>query len=470
MNDVTSKLGSIMFAALILTIASMTSTLAEPAIDTSSNDGGADNWNWHAQNTDIYQATLPFVAKYSGPHSLNNVGETQETVSVDLDVGVRPWSGAEFHVDGLMWQGFGLSRTFGVVAFPNGEAYKAGTEAPNLMFSRLFVRQTIGLGGEQEDVPDGPLTLAGSQDISRLTFTFGRMSFLDVFDHNTYAGDPRTQFMNWALMANLTWDYGQDTIGYGTGATVELNQPNWTLRYGFFQMPAYVNTGNVGSGNGGEDQILAWPARGKYAPLFKSWSMATELEGRYGVNAHPGAIRFLAWADEADDDTYQEAATILRANGPNADISPAQAYHYSYGFGLNWEQEVIENVGMFSRLGWNDGRSQALEFSDANWSASLGIQVKGGYWNRPNDTVGLGGVVSGISSDNQKFLAAGGFGIEDGDGALTYGRESVVETYYDAELWKGIHGTLDYQYIQNPAFNRDRGRVSVFGGRIHAEF
>jgi high affinity Mn2+ porin len=416
MNDVTSKLGSIMFAALILTIASMTSTLAEPAIDTSSNDGGADNWNWHAQNTDIYQATLPFVAKYSGPHSLNNVGETQETVSVDLDVGVRPWSGAEFHVDGLMWQGFGLSRTFGVVAFPNGEAYKAGTEAPNLMFSRLFVRQTIGLGGEQEDVPDGPLTLAGSQDISRLTFTFGRMSFLDVFDHNTYAGDPRTQFMNWALMANLTWDYGQDTIGYGTGATVELNQPNWTLRYGFFQMPAYVNTGNVGSGNGGEDQILAWPARGKYAPLFKSWSMATELEGRYGVNAHPGAIRFLAWADEADDDTYQEAATILRANG------------------------------------------------------SLGIQVKGGYWNRPNDTVGLGGVVSGISSDNQKFLAAGGFGIEDGDGALTYGRESVVETYYDAELWKGIHGTLDYQYIQNPAFNRDRGRVSVFGGRIHAEF
>jgi len=446
--------------------------LPMPAASSEAHLDGetSETWNWHVQNTDIYQTALPFSAKYSGQHSLNNRSETKETVSADVFAGVRLWSGAELHADGLMWQGFGLSHTFGVVAFPNGEAYKAGTKSPDLMFSRLFVRQTIGLGGEQEDVPDGPLTLAGKQDISRITFTLGRMSFLDVFDHNTYAQDPRTQFMNWALMANLTWDYGQDTVGYGTGMTVELNQPDWTLRYGFFQMPPYINAGNVGSGDGGEDRFLVWPGRGKYGPLFKSWSMATEFEQRYSINSHPGAVRFLAWLDEANIDTYKTAAAILEAQGPNADITPGQAYHYSYGFGLNAEQELTKSVGLFSRLGWNDGKTQALEFSDANWSASLGVRVKGDGWGRPDDTVGLAGAVSGISRDNQRFLAAGGLGIEDGDGALTYRSEKIVETYYDAKIWRGLHGALDYQYIDNPAFNRDRGPVSVLAVRIHSEF
>ena len=427
-------------------------------------------WNFHAQNTEIVQGDPGFPAKYSGPHSLNSAGEVRETVSLDLFAGVRLWRGAEAHMDGLMWQGFGLSHTFGIVAFPNGDAYKAGTETPNLMFSHLFLRQTIGLGGEQEDVFDDQLTLAGKQDISRLTFTLGRMSALDVFDHNTYAQDPHTQFMNWGLMANLTWDYGQDTIGYATGFTAELNQPKWTLRYGFFPMPPYHNFQNAGSGDGGDDQYLTWPSRGSYGPFLRSWSMATEFERRYSINSHPGAVRFLAWLNEANMDSYQAATAILLANGPNADISPAQAYHYAYGFGFNWEQEVAKSVGVFSRLGWNDGKTQALEFSDANWSASLGASIKGNTWNRPEDSFGLAGVVSGISRDNQKFLAAGGLGIEDGDGALTYSLEKVVETYYDFKVWKSVHAAADFQFINDPAFNRDRGPVEVIGGRFHWEF
>ena len=140
-------------------------------------------------------------------------------------------------MDGLMWQGFGLDDTLGVEGFPNGEAFRLGTEVPNGCITRLFIRQTIGFGGEQEDVPDDQLTLAGKQDVSRLTFTLGRFSAKDIFDNNAYANDPRTQFMNWALMANEAWDYPADAIGYTTGLAVELNQPKWTLRYGFFQMP-----------------------------------------------------------------------------------------------------------------------------------------------------------------------------------------------------------------------------------------
>lgn len=430
------------------------------------------NWNWHVQNTDIVQGDRGFRAKYSGPNSLNSAGETQETVTMDLFVGVRLWPGAEAHMDLLMWQGFGLSQTFGIEAFPNGDAYKSGTENPNFTFSHLFIRQTIGLGGEQEDVPDDQFTLAGKQDIRRLTFTIGRFSPLDVFDDNTYAHDQHTQFLNWAMMGNLTWDYGQDTVGYTTGFAVELNQPKWALRYGFFQMPRDKN------GFTGDDQVLMWPERGAYGPFLRAWAMVAEFERRYSVNAHPGAIRFLAWLDEADFASYQVATAILRAHPPGPDVGQgsgvtippaARAYRYKYGFGLNWEQEVAKNVGLFSRLGWTDGQNETWTFTDADWSASLGVSVKGEAWHRPDDTFGLAGIVSGASRANQKFLEAGGTDMLDGDGALSYRPEIVLETYYDFQIWKTIHASLDYQFVTDPAFNRARGPVSIFGVRLHWE-
>ena len=422
-----------------------------------------EDWSIHAQNTDIVQGDPGFPAKYSGPASLKNGSQGQETVTVDLMLGVRLWSGGEFHVDGLMWQGYGLSQTHGVEGFPNGDAYKAGTQIPNYNAARLFIRQTIGLGGEQEEVPDDPLKLAGKQAISRLTFTVGRFSPLDICDNNTYAHDPHTQFMNWAMMGNLTWDYGQDTIGYTTGLAVELNQPEWSLRYGFFQMPADKN------GFSAEDRFLMWPSKGADGPLLRSWAMMVEFERRYSVNSHPGAIRFMAWLNEANMASYEAATAILRAEGPGADISAARSYRYKYGFGLNWEQEVAKNVGLFSRQGWNDGHEEAWTFTDANWSASLGVSVKGEAWLRPGDSFGFAGIVSGASSSNQKFLAAGGLDMLDGDGSLNYGWEKILETYYDFQICKNVHVALDCQFIANPAFNRDRGPLFVFGARLHWE-
>jgi high affinity Mn2+ porin len=427
-------------------------------------NGQEQRWNFHVQNTDIVQGDPSFPAKYSGAGSLNSKGEIQETVTLDLFAGMRLWRGAEVHIDGLMWQGFGLSQTHGIEAFPNGDAFKAGTEIPNYIVARLFIRQTIGLGGEQEDVPDSQLALAGKQDISRLTITLGRFTPTDIVDHNTYAQDPHTQFMNWATMGNLAWDYGQDTIGFTTGLALELNQPKWALRYGFFQMPGEKN------GYTSEDQFLKWPAEGADGPFLKSWAMMTEFERRYSVNGHPGAIRFQAWLNEADMASYDAATAILKADGPGADISAARAYRYKYGFGLNWEQEVSKDAGLFSRLGWNDGHNESWTYSDANWSASLGLSVKGEAWRRPDDGFGLVGIVSGASRDNQKFLEAGGVDLTDGDGALSYCPEKVVEVYYNLQIWKTIHATLDYQFVTDPAFNRDRGPVSIFGARLHWEF
>jgi high affinity Mn2+ porin len=422
------------------------------------------NWNLHLQNTDILQGDPGFPARYSGVNSLNKKGEVDETVTLDLFGGVRLWPGAEAHIDGLLWEGYGLSQTHGIEAFPNGDAFKAGTGIPNYIVARLFIRQTLGLGGEQEAVPDDQLTLGGRQDISRLTLTIGRFSPTDIADHNTYAQDQHTQFMNWAMMGNLAWDYGQDTVGFTTGVAAELNQPDWALRYGFFQMPAEKN------GFTSEDQFLKWPARGSDGQFWRSWAMITEWEKRYTIGSHPGAIRFLAWLNEADMASYGAATAILKAQGPGADISPARAFRYKYGFGLNWEQEITKSAGAFSRLGWNDGHNESWTFSDVNWTASLGVSVKGNSWNRPDDCFGLAGIVSGASQANQNYLEAGGADLTDGDGALTYRPEKVLETYYSWPVCAHTHATLDYQFVMDPAFNRDRGPVSIFGARLHFDF
>jgi high affinity Mn2+ porin len=421
-------------------------------------------WNWHVQGTAVMQGYPPFPAKYSRPaNSLPTGGQIRETVSVDVFAGLRLWPGAEFHFDGLMWQGYGLHNTLGIDDFASGEAYKAGTAYPKLDIARLFIRQNIDLGGEQEDVPADGLTLAGRHDISRIAIAVGRIAAIDIFDNNSYASDPTTQFLNWAFISNVAWDYPADSLGFTTGATIELRQPNWALRYGFFQIPAVANTWTS------EDEIFIYPLpKGIQAgdgPIFKAWGMVTELERRYNLYSRPGALRFLAFLNQGRFGSYKAALSV-----PNVDITQTYADRRNFGFGLNWEQAITENSGVFSRLGWNQGRNQAWMFTDVNYTASLGLSLNGESWGRPHDTYGLAGVISGITRDNQRFLEAGGLGILAGDGKLNYGWEKVMETYYDFPVWTNIHLAADYQFVGDPAFNKDRGPVNILAARVHLEF
>lgn len=410
-----------------------------------TNSPASDSWNWHVQNTDIAQLDPGFPAKYSGVNSLHSGGELRESVSLDLMAGIRVWRGGEAHVDGMMWQGFGLSKTLGVEGFPNGESFRLGTSVPNVNLARLFFRQTIGLGGDTEAVEDDALNLAGSRDISRITLTLGKMSAKDVFDQNAYSADPRTQFMNWGLMANEAWDFPADALGYITGMTLELNQPDWATRYGFFQMP------RVSNGTALDPQVL------------QAWGMVEEFEYRHKFGEHPGTVRLLAFLNRAHMGSYEEAVA------QSVDIAATRAYRLKYGFGLNLEQELAQNLGCFARLGWSDGQNEGWAFSDVDKTISGGFSLKGALWHREHDTFGIAGVFNGITGIHQQFLAQGGTGILAGDGNLTYGWEKILETYYDFRVWKRIHTTIDYQFIANPAFNRDRGPVSVVGLRLHWE-
>jgi high affinity Mn2+ porin len=435
-----------------------------------------EGWNFHAQTTVIPQFQPGFGAKYSGPNSLGTERDRQATLSADLLLGAPLWHGAEFHADLLMWQGFGLSNSFGLEDFPNADAFKAGTPTPRFMFSRFFVRQTFGLGGEQEDVPDGPFTLPGKRDVSRLTITAGRFGMMDIFDNNTYNHDPHTQFMSYAGTM-LQWDFPSDTVGYTTGIAIELNQKDWAVRYGWLQMPATPN------GFTSDDRILMWPVeagdRTTTGEFWKQWGMGLEFERRWHIADHSGAIRLQSFLEEGFWASYKRATTLLLASPPNPNAPQgveaniplaAFGFHHKYGFGLNWEQEICKNLGMFGRFGWQDGQTAPAAFNDTNRTLQLGVSLKGAAWRRPGDTFGLCGNLAGASSAQQAFLKAGGLGIQSGDGNLSYAAETSLETYYDIAIGKGFHLAFDYQFFANPAFNRDRGPVSVLLGRLHWEY
>lgn len=438
-------------------------------------------WSLHAQTTIMPESDTGFPAKYSGPNSLSPAAQRAGTITADLFLGVPLWQGAEAHLDAQLWQGFGLSGTFGLNSDPNADAYKLGTPTPRFMFARLFLRQTIGLGGEQEDIRDSYgsfLSLPGKQDISRFTITVGRMSVADIFDYNTYDHDPHTQFMNWGAMM-LTYDYPSDTVGYTTGIAFELNQKDWALRYGWYQMPSTPN------GLTSDDAYLMWPHNvpgdgpTSSGNVWQQWGMVLEGERRWSIEDHPGAIRLLAFLEEGNWASFKVATPLLIASPPDPNTPqgpevtvPEAAFgrRYKYGFSVNWEQEIATSVGMFGRLGWNDGRTAAATYNDANWTVQLGISVKGAAWSRPDDTVGLCVQADGISSEQRAFLKVGGTGISSGDGTLTYAPEIPIETYYDIAITKFFHFALDYQLFVNPSFNQDRGPVNVFMLRLHWEF
>ncbi len=122
------------------------------------------------------------------------------------------------------------------------------------------------------------------------------------------------------------------------------------------------------------------------------------------------------------------------------------------------------------RIGWNRGQNESFEFTDTNWTATFGTSIKGEKWKQPDDVIGAAFIASGISTANQAYLADGGLGILTGDGALTYGPEKNIELYYDHKFSKYFFGTVDYQFVDDPAFNTARGPVpGIFGIRLHFE-
>lgn len=443
------------YFALCILCSSLTKFTSAQTNDTSKQS----NWTNHFQLTFISQKHAGYKAAYSGNKSLvDSVEPTASSITTTLFLGRKLWKGAAFYFNPEISGGKGLSFASGIAGALNGETYRIGAVEPAIFIARAYLQQNIPFGNSTyEDVEDNVNQIKDRVPASRITITAGKFSIADFYDDNAYSKNPRSQFFNWSLWANGAWDYPANTRGYTEGLVVELIKPKWAIRLSSVAEPSIANF-----------HTMEYNAHA-HAETF-------EFQHKISINKRPGNIHFLASSNHNRAPSYADGIKAIAINDNfTLDVIGGNEKNNKYGgskyaLGLNIEQELTNEIGFFIRVGWNDGKYASWAFTEIDRTINVGLSVKGNKWKRPEDVCGIATVINGISADHKAFLKAGGYGFIIGDGNLNYGHENIIETYYNAHVSKYFWLTLDYQFVSNPGYNKDRGSVHVFGVRGHIEF
>jgi high affinity Mn2+ porin len=410
-------------------------------------------WSYHFQFTGILQGHPSFQSPYSGQNSLQGHSENAFSATSTIDFGRKLWPGASIYFDPEMAGGKGMSSTLGVAGFPNGETFRIGDPQPTVYIARIYFQQYIDLDKDHfEELDDDANQVRQRVSTSRLSLNFGKFGLSDFFDDNSVSHDPRSDFMNWALMNNGAYDYAANTRGYTYAFVAEYIKPGWTLRFGTALEPSHSN-GDTLDFN-----------------YFRTNSENLEWEKTYSLASKKGVLRFLVYYNTSKAPNYNQVVAE-KLNGTDTSMDVIYGTRYGgkkIGLGLNAEQEISPFTKGFMRLGWNDGQTATWAFAEIDNTGSAGLRFMGEKWNRPDDNIGLALLSNGISDAHRNFLNAGGYGFMIGDGKLPhYTRENILEVFYQILIRKNLWGTLDYQFIGHPAYNRDRGPVNVFAARVH---
>jgi len=410
-----------------------------------------------AQFNGTFQSMPPFRSPYEGPNSLsfrNGLGR-QATETYGGYVGSQLAPGLQAYADGEFFTGNGISNGIGLAGYVNGDVIRAGSsnlpKAPYL--ARLYLRYYYPLSGETEKLERGIDQLPGEQPVSRWEIKAGKLAVTDDFDLNRYANNNRTQFFNYDFLYNTAWDYAADTRGYSYGILAALYQPRWRLAFGVYMEPNTVN--------------------GAVFDYVNFDELGYNLELAWKPNDAGTVVRFLSYLNKARMGDYEDALALARQTGTVPSLFDVEKPGGTkYGFGLNFEQPLADGgeTGLFGRIGWNDGSHETWAYTECDRHVSLGAQLSGIHWGRDEDRAGIGYAVDGLSSAHKDYLEAGGIGMLLGDGALNYGLEQVLEIYYRIQICRYVQLSPDFQFIQNPGYNRDRGPVEVYGLRLHLSY
>ena len=425
-----------------------------------SQDSLKTKWfTLHAQETTVSQYRPAFGAKYTGPHSQVPIEEWGTTITSTFFAGAKLWKNAQVMINPEIAGGHGLSSAYGIAAFTNGEAFRVGNPDPVFYLARAYFRQLISIGDETEWQEDGENKLQQFIPKKYLAFTIGKVSIADYFDDNSFSHNPRTQFLSWGLMSNGAWDYPANTRGYTPSAIIEYVSPHWELRYAISMMPVTAN-GNIMDAN-----------------IDKANANSLEIKYKYNARGRQGKISGLAFYNTGFMGSYvspNNTRIIIRDFPPYIDsisysvVNSRQYGRSKYGFGINIEQTITNNLGVFARASINDGKNETWCFTEIDQAFSIGTSLKGTKWKRPDDVWGLAYCNSGISNSHMNYLANGGLGFILGDGGLNYSNEHLLESYYSASLCSGkIVPSIVYQLVVNPAYNRDRGPINIYSIRVH---
>jgi carbohydrate-selective porin OprB len=363
--------------------------------------------------------------------------------------------GLQAYADFELFQGDGVSDGVGLGGYVNGDAIRAGSSnLPKVPYlARLFLRYYYPLSGETEKLDRAIDQMPGAQPVSRFEIKFGKLAAADDFDLNRYANNNRTQFFNYNFLFNTAWDYAADTRGYTYGVIAAVYQPRWRVAFGVYMEP--------NSANGANYDVLNFNELGY------------NLELTLKPNDAGTVVRFLSYLNDARMGSYEDALALADQTGRVPSLLDVEKQGGTkYGFGLNLEQPLADDgeTGLFGRLGWNDGHHETWAYTECDRHASIGAQLSGIHWGRVEDRVGIAYAVDGLANPHKAYLAAGGIGILLGDGALSYALEQTFEVYYRIQLCRFAQLSPDFQFIQNPGYNRDRGPVEVYGLRLRVYY
>ena len=447
------NLGVCRFPLLLLLLSFRMLAQSDAPTDGNASAADPETWNLYYQATSIGQHHGTFNSPYEGPLSLQNYPESDASITTTLFFGLRLGSGTQFYFDPEIAGGKGFSNVDGLANPSNGELPRVASATPKPYIARLYISHDFGFGDAVEHFDSDQNQLAGDRPMTRYTITVGRFSNSDFFDGNNYTHDPRTQFMAWGLMYNGAWDYPADTRGYTWGIVNEFHTRNWSLRYGVTAEPSVANGGRFDR------------------RLFVDQGQTLEEERRYSIGGHAGAIRLLEFANHTRSGSYIEAVKLAEQSGTTPDVQAIRRPGtLKYGTGISFDQELSSDVGVFARLGWNDGKTEDFAFTAIDRLAEAGVSMKGTRWKRKDDVVATAFAASGISGVHAVYLTLGGSDFLLGDGKLNYAPEYLWESYYNAHVIRGLSATFDVQHYNNPAFNHDRGPVWVESIRLHIEF
>jgi high affinity Mn2+ porin len=433
-----------------------------------------ERWNLYGQLTYISSWKLPFQAPYSdaggSTNSLSPDSERSFTGSFTLFFGLKLWRGGEAYLVPEITAAHPLSNLHGLGgAIQNFELQKGASETPGLYEARAYLRQTLGFGGDRLTMSSNPMQLGTKVDSRRLVLTIGNFSILDVFDRNTVTGDPRRTFFNMAFMTYSSWDFPSDARGYTWGGTAELYWDDWALRIGRITPPKNPNQ-------------LAIDFR-----IWKYYGDQVEIAHDHRLFGLPGAVRVLGYRNHVFTGSFDEAVAAFDAD-PSKNAAACTDFNYGssnatapdlcwvrrpnvkLGIGIDVEQMLAKDVGIFVRGMVADGRTEVDAYNSADRSLAFGAVAKGSPWRRPFDVTGAAFGTSWISAAHARYLAMGGIDGFIGDGKLRQAAEGVFEVFYSANLLRAIWLAADYQLLWNPGYNADRmGPVHILGLKVHTE-
>ena len=405
----------------------------------------------------IYQNVPGFNSPYEGDHSFRVDGGRGHNIThiYGVYLGSQILPTLQAYVDIEMVRGSGVSKGLGLGGYVDGDVIKSGTADLGIgpYIARAYLRYYYSISSDTEAIERSMDQLPGAEPTSRLEVKAGKLSGTDDFDQNRYANSARTQFLNLAFINNTAWDYAADTRGYSYGVVISVVKPSWRLAYGIFEEPTTVN------GNRFDGHLLQ--------------AQGNNIELTLKPNSEGTVIRLLAYLNQARMGNYEEASQIGRNTAALPSVlADEKLGRTKYGFGLNFEQPLADKgeTGIFGRLSWNDGHNEDFNYTDVDQHASFGVQLNGLHWGRPEDQVGCAYALDGLSSQHKNYLGAGGLSLFLGDGRLNYGLEQILEAYYRVQIGKYVQISPDFQYIQNPGYNRDRGPAAVYSLRVHMSY